>query len=136
MIKTAAALDPTQLLSLNCFLLGDDFDRMFTVKVPKTDNVSILKDLIKEKKAPHLDHVAASDIDLRKVSIPIDDDVGKRLENIDNLKLLKPHLSLSHVFPHVEENHLHVVVRSPINGELSEFFEQRRTWSTFEMISS
>ena len=133
-VQTAAALDPTQLLCLNCFLLGDDFDRMFTVEIPKNKNVSILKSLIKKEKAPHLDHVAASDIDLGKVSIPIDDEVGERLENIDNLELLKPHLSLSHVFPHVEENHLHVVVR--INGELSEFFEQRRTWSTFEMISS
>jgi hypothetical protein len=89
--------------------------------------------LIKKEKAPHLDHVAASDIDLGKVSIPMDDDVGERLENINNLELLKPFLSLSQVFPHVEENHLHVVVRSPINGG---FFEQRRTWSTFEMISS
>ena len=134
MIKTAAALDPTQLLSLNCFLLGDDFDRMFTVEISKNKNVSILKELIKEKNLSSLGNVDVKNIDLGKVSIPIDDDVGKRLEKIDNLKLLKPHLSLSHVFPHVEENHLHVVVR--INGELSEFFEQRRTWSTFEMISS
>ena len=109
---------------------------MFTVEISKNKNVSILKELIKEKNLSSLGNVDVKNIDLGKVSIPIDDDVGKRLENIDNLKLLKPHLSLSHVFPHVEKNHLHVVVRSPINGELSEFFEQRRTWSTFEMISS
>ena len=72
MIQTPAALDPTQLLSLNCFLLGDEPDRMFTVKIPKTENVSILKDLIKEKKAPHLDHIAASDLDLWQVSLPRD----------------------------------------------------------------
>src|SRR5882762_3365432 len=42
-------------LSLNCFLLGDNPDRMFIVEIPKTKNVSILKDLIEEKKAPHLD---------------------------------------------------------------------------------
>jgi hypothetical protein len=60
-------------LSLNCFFLGDDPDRTFTVKIPKNKNVSILKKLIKEEKAPHLDYVAASDLDLWQVSFPIDD---------------------------------------------------------------
>jgi Crinkler effector protein N-terminal domain len=39
------------LLSLNCWIIGDDPDRVFTVKIPQTKNVSILKKLIKEKKA-------------------------------------------------------------------------------------
>jgi hypothetical protein len=116
------ALDATQLLSLNCFVLGDDLKKMFTIEIEETKNVSILKKLIKEEKAPHLDHVAASDLDLWSVSIPMNDDACERLENIDNLEPLKPLLSLSQVFPHVEENHLHVVVRSPIDGESSEIF--------------
>ena len=58
---------------LNCFVLGDKVDNVFTVKIPKTDNVSILKDEIKKKKAPHLNHVAASDLDLWEDSFPIDD---------------------------------------------------------------
>jgi len=34
---------------LNCFVLGDKEDNVFTVKIPKTDNVNILKKLIKEE---------------------------------------------------------------------------------------
>jgi hypothetical protein len=39
---------------LNCFVLGDEEDNVLTVKIPKTDNVSILKDEVKKKNAPHL----------------------------------------------------------------------------------
>jgi Crinkler effector protein N-terminal domain len=114
-------LDPTQLLSLNCFVLGDDLKKVFTVEVEKTRNVSILKDRIKEKKAPHLDRVAASDLDLFEVSLPRDGDVDAILQNA-NREPLDSLLPLSQVFPHVKENHLHVVVQSPIDGELSEIF--------------
>ena len=51
-------------LSLNCFLLGDDPDQTFTIEIPKNKNVDIFKDRIKKKKAPHLNHVTASDLDL------------------------------------------------------------------------
>jgi len=61
---------------LNCFVLGDK-DNLFTVKIPKTDNV-ILKDMIKEKKAPHFNHIAASDLDLWTVCLPIDDLASKK----------------------------------------------------------
>jgi len=57
--------------ALNCLLLGDDTTKVFTVEIPETKNVSILKELIKEKKAPHLDHLAASDLILWKVRLVI-----------------------------------------------------------------
>jgi len=56
-------------LSLNCLLLDDDSTKVITVKIPESDNVSILKELVKEKKAPHLDHLAASDLILWKVRL-------------------------------------------------------------------
>ena len=70
-------------LSLNCFVLGDNPDRFFTVEIPKNRNVSILKKLIEEK-SPHFNHiqVAASDLDLWQVFFPIDD-LEKELENIN-----------------------------------------------------
>jgi len=49
---------PTDFL-LNCFVLGDNEDKVFTVENSKDKNVSILKDEIKKKKA-HLCHVDAS----------------------------------------------------------------------------
>ena len=114
--QEATALDTTQLFfSLNCFTLGDDLKKTFTVEIEKTKNVSILKKLIKEEKAPHLDHVAASDLDLFQVSLPRDGDVDASLQNLKPLDSLLP---LSQVFQRVKENYLHVVVRAPTNGEL------------------
>jgi hypothetical protein len=62
-----------QLLSLYRFVFGDQLDQRFTVKIPKTENVSILKDLIKEKKASNLDHVSASKLILSQALLPVDD---------------------------------------------------------------
>jgi hypothetical protein len=64
-----------QLLSmstfaLNCLLLNDAPTKVFTVpNISKTDNISILKKKIKEEKAPHLNHLAASDLILWKVRL-------------------------------------------------------------------
>jgi hypothetical protein len=110
-------LDPTQLLSLNCFVLGDNLNKAFTVEIEKTKNVSILKKLIKEEKAFLLNHVDASDLDLWKVSIPAGDDADKRLRSIKNLQPLDAFLLLSE-FPPVEESHLHILVQAPTNGKL------------------
>ncbi len=59
-------------LSLNCLLLNDDSTQVFTVKILMTDNVSILKKLIKEEKTRHLAHLDASDLILWKVRVPTD----------------------------------------------------------------
>ncbi|KIL56583.1 hypothetical protein M378DRAFT_200960 [Amanita muscaria Koide BX008] len=68
--QPVAAPDPTQFLSLNCFVLRVDEkpNQIFTVEIPKTKNVSILKDLIKKKKSRRLDHVDASDLILSQVT--------------------------------------------------------------------
>jgi hypothetical protein len=86
-------LDPTQLLSLNCLVVGDDLKKVFTVEVEKTKNVSILKKLIKEEKAPHLDHVAASDLDLWNISLAKDDVTDEKLKNITSLEPLDANLN-------------------------------------------
>ena len=99
-------------LSLNCLVLGDDPDRIFTVEIPKNKNISILKKLIKEEKAPHLDHVAASDLYLWQVSFPIDDLPSKKPPTVGpKLRLEK---LLSDVFPsELDINRIHVVARVP-----------------------
>ena len=89
---------------------------MFTVKVPKTDNVSILKDFIKEEKAPHLNHVAASDLDLWKVDVPIDDLPTKNFLT-DGPKLRSRELLLD-VFPsELDIGRIHVTVYVPVRSE-------------------
>ena len=83
------------LLSLNCFILEKP-NRIFTVKIPNNESVSILKDLIKEKQSPRLNHVIASDLDLWKCSIAADDKLQETLNNIcfdirdDHLDHLSP----------------------------------------------
>ena len=108
------ALNLSQLLSLNCFLLGDDPDRMFTVEIAKTKNVSILKSLIKKEKAPHLDHVAASDLDLWKADFPIDDFPT----NLTNGPKLGSGELLSDAFPsELDIRYIHVTVYVPVRSE-------------------
>ena len=46
-----------QILLLNCFILSNDLKSMFTVKIEKTKNVSILKCLIKEENLSSLENV-------------------------------------------------------------------------------
>jgi len=59
--------------ALNCLLLDDDSKRqVFTVEIPESKNVSILKKIIKEEKAHQLAHLDASDLILWKVRLPPD----------------------------------------------------------------
>ena len=108
-----------QLLSLNCFILPVDENpsqNVFVVEILKSKNVSILKDLIKEKLSPRLNHAVASELILSQVSLLMDNDLKESLKNVD-LTPLMPLLPVSQVFPHVEENRLHIIVQAPINGE-------------------
>jgi hypothetical protein len=113
-------------LSLNCIVLGDDPDRTFTVEIPKNKNVSILKDLIKEKKAPHLDHIAASDLDLWQVSFPIDD-LGTELGDINLAryrKLSPPSKELTTFFTDAAGGCLHVIAKAPGTSPQSSLWNQ------------
>ena len=106
--------DSTQLLCLNCFVDGDLPDQTFPVEVPKTKNVGILKDLIKEKKAPDLDHVSASKLKLFLVSefFLIDDLASKQPPT--NSTPLRPNKRLSSLFADdLSEDDLHIWVKAP-----------------------
>ena len=54
-------------LCLNCWVIGDKANRVFTVEIADTKNVSALKYAIKEKKPVAFQHVDADAIDLWKV---------------------------------------------------------------------
>jgi len=98
-------------LLLNCFVLGDDEERVFPVKIPRNDIVGILKDEIKKKIAPQLDHVAAKDLDLWKVFLPIDDPASKRPQTGPPLRVNKRLSSLWDGDPSVDD--LHILVKAP-----------------------
>jgi len=90
---------------------------VFTVEIAKTDNVSILKGGVKKKKAPHLNHVAAKDLELWKVSFPIDDHASKKSQTEPPLKPNKKLSSLWHGNP--SDDDLHILVKAP--GTLQDF---------------
>jgi hypothetical protein len=70
------------MLSLNCLLLEDDPEKIFTLKIPDSENVSFLKKLIKEEAALSLADVDAKDLVLRKVVLP-PDNIDVQLSNLN-----------------------------------------------------
>ena len=101
-------------LSLNCYILGRDPARMFTVKVLETENVSILKDLIKEKNASTLKDVDALDLDVWKVDLPVSHFPNSFEETIlPNNDVLSPLQELSEVFLAPDRQRVHVVIKLP-----------------------
>ena len=117
-------------LSLNCLIHGEVQEKTFTVKIEKTENVSILKKLIKEEKAPHLDHVAASDLDLWMAADLHLDEFGEGPVhvNLDTyLKLSPPRKKLSSFFTDgriVDDECLHIIAKVP--GTLLQSFSWNR----------
>src|SRR6266545_5635141 len=88
---------------------------MFTVEVPKVKNVSILKDLIKEKRPVRFANIDASDLELWKVSFPIDDLASKQPPTLG--PSLRPHGLLSDLFTSIlDASHIHIVARVPLMG--------------------
>jgi hypothetical protein len=59
---------PPQIITLNCWVLSDDLDRMFPVKIAPEESVGALKKAIKEEKRPAFDDMPADRLDLWKVS--------------------------------------------------------------------
>ena len=102
-------------LSLNCLVVGEDPDRMFTVEIPKNKNVSILKDLIKEKNPSSLGNIDAKNIDLWQISFPIDDlETAVRNLNLARYpKLSPPSKKLTTFFTDAADDCLHIIAKAP-----------------------
>jgi hypothetical protein len=95
---------------LNCFVLGDDEERVFPVEIAKDKNVGILKKLIKEEKARLLNDVDASDLDLWTVCLPIDDPTSKKPQTGPPLRVNKRLSSLWDGDP--SDDDLHILVKA------------------------
>jgi hypothetical protein len=103
---------------VNCLSFKDDSTKAFTVKVSKSDNVSILKKKIKEENARQLTDLDAKDLILYKVSLSTAE-VDSRLKeaNTDskvNSAVTRIHLEpleeLKDVFPGpLQKSHVHII---------------------------
>jgi hypothetical protein len=121
-----ASLATSMSLSLNCLLLGDDPDRTFTVEISKNKNVSILKDLIKEKNPSSLGNIDVKNIDLWQVSFPIDN-LEMEVANIDidhYPKLSPPSKKLATFFTDIADDCLHVIAMAPGTSRQSSLWNQ------------
>src|SRR6266545_2029199 len=104
-------------LRLNCWVLGEDSTRIFPVEVDRDENVGGLKEAIKEKMKPAFDHITANSLDVWNVSIPIDEDTNLQAQvkgmRLHEKKSLWPLKGLLRIFRDLDQEALHVVVKSP-----------------------
>jgi hypothetical protein len=90
------------ILTLDCWIYGEDVGRTFRVKVPTTGVVYDLKKAIRNKKPVYFRNVDAKDLDLYLFRIPDDDE---RLQDelaqwtLHGKSCVGARLKLSQVFP-------------------------------------
>jgi hypothetical protein len=109
-------------LELNCLVLGDDPSHIFTIEIQGTKNISVLKEVIKDKKKPVFDHVPADALKLFKANLPVGDDLDAELkrfrpEDEGDRRLSSAVKRLKGVFGDPVDEHLHVIVLPPVAGE-------------------
>lgn len=117
---SAAYPEPQPLLELNCVVLGDERNHIFNVEILATKTVSALKKAIKAEKSPLFDHVAADNLVLWKVSVPVDANLEASLAELSFVEeeSLLPVERLSKTFSDAPvDGHLHIVVQRPPDGE-------------------
>src|SRR5262245_39009292 len=117
-------------LQLNCWVLGDDANKVFYVEIANDRPVSALKKAIKYENSESFQGIDARSLILWKVSIPDDDDRDARLKRFRPKRdaqngvycLSKPMKRLHEVFGDPTDDHLHVIVVPPVAGERWSFF--------------
>ena len=106
---------------LNCWVLGEDFTRIFHVEIDCRKDVGGLREAIKEKMKPAFDHITANSLEVWNVSIPIDENTNLQAE-VNRLRLLDkkplwPLKGLHRIFKDLDQDSLHVVVKAPPSSE-------------------
>ncbi|KAH8990254.1 hypothetical protein EDB92DRAFT_778999 [Lactarius akahatsu] len=110
-------------LQLNCLVRGGDRRNVFSVEIPSTENVSTLREAIKDENNITFRDVDAYTLTLWRVSIPNDSNFELKLSELDLVdeEQLFPLQVLSNVFtdPPLPE-HVHIVVKPPPPHSLSQ----------------
>ncbi|KAF8802373.1 hypothetical protein BYT27DRAFT_7173144 [Phlegmacium glaucopus] len=104
------------MLSLLCYVSGDDSRRAFIVKIEEDETVAALKEYIKEKKRPKFDDIPADSLDLWNKPVPSTRNLKKDVEalNLVDDDSLYPHEILSDVFPsELEKRTVHIIINCP-----------------------
>jgi hypothetical protein len=105
--------------TLFCLVHGEPASKAFSVKVQKNDTVDDLKKLIKREKHPRFEDIAADELNLWAVSVPVDDTTALKELALENnkdkgIQELHPVKKISKVFPdEPPDEHIHVIVVPP-----------------------
>ncbi|KAF9306578.1 hypothetical protein BG003_000990, partial [Podila horticola] len=137
-------------LTLFCLVDGEAASNAFPVDILPSKTIGDLKDVIKTKKTPRFDKVAADELTLWRVSIPDDDDEDEDEDEDKNLSILLDNISrkdkkklkatreLSDVFiekPARRRIHIVVQLLSPRPSDLGIIIRPEKkvafTWSAF-----
>ncbi|RPB23480.1 hypothetical protein L211DRAFT_849742 [Terfezia boudieri ATCC MYA-4762] len=104
------------MLELNCLVLGETEQNIFTVEIEATKKVSILKDLIKKKKKPVFDYIPADSLTLWKWNKSIS---KVTVEDLRSDNPLAPTKKISIVFREdsLEEEYIHIIIQAPIDSD-------------------
>jgi hypothetical protein len=107
------------MIFLNCWVIGESENNIFTVEIELSRTVGVLKDLIKEKKRHAFDSIAADQLNLFQIEVPADD-FNKTLKevnlpsDVEHATKLGPTSKLSKFFKHEPlEEHIHIMVAKP-----------------------
>ena len=108
-------------LRLFCYVKDDDPNHVFEVKIGKDQSIAALKDAIKEKKKVTFQGVAADALEIFKVSVDADEQLGATLHGLqlkDDPENGVRHLSLpverlGTIFNDIKERHIHIIVKRP-----------------------
>ena len=100
------------MLALNCFVLGETLQDIFTVEIDAAENVGTLKEFIKEETKLEFDDVDADTLMLWKVSMPYSD--INSLAELPAGEALIPVKKLSGIFPnHEVGENIDVIIQLP-----------------------
>ncbi|RUP45521.1 hypothetical protein BC936DRAFT_148064 [Jimgerdemannia flammicorona] len=99
-------------IKLNCLTFGDPVDRIFPVKVAKTETVGVLRKLLKKEKDPFFNNIPADGLLLWLVSLPANDNA---LKNLSLENKLNPVDEIGEVIGDTSLNkkYVHIIVQLP-----------------------
>ncbi|KAF9377724.1 hypothetical protein CPB97_009970 [Podila verticillata] len=114
--STLPPSSPGDKLTLFCVIEGDSTSKAFSIKASPSDNVQVLKQLIRDARAPQYDDIPFGQPFIRKVSIP--DDPAKEKEAVKFEKIefwqLKPTDTVGKAFKDgAPAKTIHIVVFRP-----------------------
>ena len=100
------------------FLDGGDIDEPFEIVIDEGKSISALKSLVKNELRPVLDNIAAAQLAVYKVQIPVRDPakLQQAIADIDPIAdRLSPLDKVGEIFCPVASKHVHFIITRPSN---------------------